>query len=382
MSTNFTGITFAQQKVAPSDDAIIRRAILPDGILTGCELSYSGSTLTMASGQLLICGRQIRHPSAQNWAVVDATTGYARLLLTIDLTRTSSKEVFDQVVDTIEYASAVDGFPDLEQADINGSGTRYQVVACVASLGTGGISGIVSQLGKSVVDGAGGVNFKVVGGVTLPSDPIENTIWVNTEAKITDWMFSSEQPQEASEGLVWIKTDLSSAVAFNALKKNGIQVYPVRAKQYVSSAWVDKTAKSYQSGAWVDWWDGSLSDSDFNNGLGPFSTRYIEGQSSTFGLTATNKMINLTGYSTITFDADSTADINKLFVTTVQSGSVTVASGGDPEKNAVATWSERKAGGTKTLDISGISGKYYLVFFVGSNYGTSGTATFSNVVIS
>lgn len=39
MSSNFTGITFPKQRVAPSDDAIIRRAILPDGILTGCDIS-------------------------------------------------------------------------------------------------------------------------------------------------------------------------------------------------------------------------------------------------------------------------------------------------------------------------------------------------------
>ena len=45
--SNFTGVTFAKQKVSPSDDAVIRRAVLTDGILFGCELSYSGSTLTM-----------------------------------------------------------------------------------------------------------------------------------------------------------------------------------------------------------------------------------------------------------------------------------------------------------------------------------------------
>ena len=147
--SNFTGVTFAQQKVLPSDDAIIRRAILPDSILYGCDLSYSGSTLTMASGQLLICGRQIRHPSSQNWAVVDATSGYARLLLTVDLTRSSTKESFDQVIDTVEYASALDGFAELEQANINVSGSRYQVVVCVVSLGAGGITGIVSRLGNA-----------------------------------------------------------------------------------------------------------------------------------------------------------------------------------------------------------------------------------------
>ena len=39
MISNFTGVTFAEQRVTPADDAQIRRAILPDGILSGCELS-------------------------------------------------------------------------------------------------------------------------------------------------------------------------------------------------------------------------------------------------------------------------------------------------------------------------------------------------------
>lgn len=253
MSENFTGITFAKQKVAPSDDAIIRRAILPDGILTGCAISYSGSTLTMAAGQLLICGRQIRHPAAQNWAVVDATSGFARLLLTIDLTRTSTKEVFDQVVDTIEYAAAEDGFPDLEQTDINAAGTRYQVAACVVSLGTGGITGIVSQLPLSRAEGGGGLNFKVVDGLTQPSDPDENTIWVNTDTPITGYYFTAEQPENMADGEVWFSTGTSSAAAFNAARKNTVMVYPISAKQMVDGVLVDVTAKSWQNGEWVDW---------------------------------------------------------------------------------------------------------------------------------
>lgn len=149
MSTNFTGVTFPKQKVTPIDDALIRRRILPDGILQGCELSYSGSTLTMAAGQLMACGRQFRHPVAQNWPVVDATTGFARLLLTVDLTRTSSAGTFDQIVDTIEYASAEDGFPELIQEDINYDGSKYQIAICTLSLGAGGITGVTSQIGVS-----------------------------------------------------------------------------------------------------------------------------------------------------------------------------------------------------------------------------------------
>lgn len=161
MSANFTGVTFPKQKVTPANDAVIRRAIFDDGILTGCELSYSGSTLTMAAGQLMICGRQIIHPSSQNWAVTEATSGYARLVLTIDVTRTSTKDTFDQVVDEIQYATAANGFTDLTTADINAAGTRYQVVVCVVSLGPGGITGITSKLDVTEGGGAGG-SLKVI----------------------------------------------------------------------------------------------------------------------------------------------------------------------------------------------------------------------------
>ncbi len=151
MSEYFVGITFPQQKVTPSDDAAIRRAVLADSILSGCALSYAGSTLTMGAGLLIACGRQFRHTSVQNWAVTGATSGYARLVLTVDTTRASTKESFDQIVDSIEYASSLDGFLQLQQDDINEAGTVYQMAVCVVSLGAGGITGIIHKLGANTV---------------------------------------------------------------------------------------------------------------------------------------------------------------------------------------------------------------------------------------
>ena len=109
----------------------------------------------------MICGRQLIHPSSQNWAVTEATSGYARLVLTIDVTRTSTKDTFDQVVDEIQYATDVNGFADLTTADINATGTRYQVAVCMVSLGPGGITGIASKLDMTEGGGAGG-NLKVI----------------------------------------------------------------------------------------------------------------------------------------------------------------------------------------------------------------------------
>lgn len=109
------------------------------------------------------------------------------------------------------------------------------------------------MLGRTNAGGGGGLNFRVIGGTSAPSSPKENDIWVNTDVKIASYIFSVTEPENPVEGMVWIPTGTSSPVAFNALKKNGIQVYPISAKQYVSGAWVDVTAKSYQNGEWVDW---------------------------------------------------------------------------------------------------------------------------------
>lgn len=111
-------------------------------------------------------------------------------------------------------------------------------------------------MAKGFKHGAGGggasLNFKVVGN-PQPASPEENTIWIDTDIPIAGYYFSATQPEEAVEGMVWITTGTYSPVAFNALKKNGITVYPISAKQYVSGAWVTVSAKSYQNGAWVDW---------------------------------------------------------------------------------------------------------------------------------
>lgn len=109
-------------------------------------------------------------------------------------------------------------------------------------------------MAKGFKAGSGGgapLNFKVVGG-TKPSNPKENTIWVNTDTAITDWVFSATQPAAVS-GRVWIKTGTTSTVEMNVLKKNSIQVCPLNAKQCVGGAWALKDAETYQSGKWNDW---------------------------------------------------------------------------------------------------------------------------------
>lgn len=98
--------------------------------------------------------------------------------------------------------------------------------------------------------GSSVLNFKVVGGTTEPVSPSKNTIWVNTDTAIKEWIFRAEQPEAPSDGMVWFSTSVNSPTQFNALKKNDFTVYPISVKQYVSGAWVNKTAKIYQDSSW------------------------------------------------------------------------------------------------------------------------------------
>lgn len=142
---SLTGITFANQKITPSDDGRLYGAMLADGILTGCGITFAAATLSVAAGSLLIGTRELR-TSGETLSVTGATSGYARVIIDIDLTRAATKTSFEQAQFQIQYAASLDAFAALEQQDINTAGTHYQAAFCVLSLGTAGITGVVSSL--------------------------------------------------------------------------------------------------------------------------------------------------------------------------------------------------------------------------------------------
>lgn len=137
---------------------------------------------------------------------------------------------------------------------------------------------------KSNGGGGGGLTFRVLGN-PVPTSPKPNDIWVDTDEKITSYIFSATEPEGYADGMVWISTGTSSPAEFNALKKNGIQIYPISAKQHVDGAWVDVTAKSYQNGKWVDWWNGELFlyGNEFNGGTGGWVATPLYWKSSSDG---------------------------------------------------------------------------------------------------
>ena len=225
--------------------------------------------------------------------------------------------------------------------------------------------------------GGGGnpLNFKVVGGTTEPSNAKENMIWVNTDTEITSWVFSAEQPSSPSSGMVWVQTGVFSNAAFNGLKKNGIQVNPLSAKQYVGSSFKDKTAKSYQSGVWVEWWNGELyykgqeyesltggwstfnhhsytfNDSQCSKSDGKLTLKLSGTKSSVaFG---TKEAVDLTNYTAIEFTVDTIYTECAFAVSKNRDTSAATNTAAKIVPNA---------SGVHSLDISKITGKYYVWF--------------------
>lgn len=350
---DFTGVTFANQTVTPADDALVRRALLGDGILTGCEFSYSGYTLTMRSGALIVCGRQIRHPSAQNWAVVGAKTGYAQLVLDIDLTKSSTAQLFEQVTTSLEYASAEDGFTALTQENINVAGSHYQAALCVVSLGDAGITGIVEQMEQA--EGSGGGNFKLVGGLTQPARPQEYTIWVESDLVRKKYVIAQSAPEDPETGLVWLVAS-DKAVLSDAKIFDGETWARVNAYFFLASGWL-KFAST---------WDGTLFENgnqyeDLTGGWTSVNGKYLVGtESGDFYRCRMVNKLDVANYNTIKFTIVS----NTFWSSTW--GISNSEAGGEDDFVAKTNVGDGSAGinhsGTYAVDVSSVSGEYYLRF--------------------
>lgn len=227
----------------------------------------------------------------------------------------------------------------------------------------------------------GGLNFRVIGGTSVPSNPKDNDIWVNTKYKITGYIFSVTEPEPliSDKGVpVWIAVGTSSIVEFNAMKKNGLLVYPLFVKQYTGAKWENVNAMIYMGNGWVQFsseWDGRL----YNNGdqctdhsggwFGyPASNNYVvfntdniqfvNGDNTSSAATIyTNNAIDITGFKNLTIKGTVTNfDGNHIKFGITKSND----SGYNPTFEASTTVSNTGSMDA-TLDISNIpAGKYYI----------------------
>jgi hypothetical protein len=238
-------------------------------------------------------------------------------------------------------------------------------------------------MGKAFLYGSGGgagLNFDVKGYQTeaelLAAAPKANTIGVVTAEPITGWIFDTNEPADLVNGMLWFPTGKTSIVEFNALKKNGVQVYPLSAKQYISGVLVDVDAATYRGGEWVDWVEIYLVNSDAfraETAYGGSTGTYSFSEDGYYGM-LTNKLdcsvvskekINLTDIKYITAPYSLNLISGNLanyadgrFSLCIASGNSALGEDGTPP--IVSADASKSSSGELKLDTSSLKGEYYI----------------------
>jgi hypothetical protein len=231
---------------------------------------------------------------------------------------------------------------------------------------TGETNAIVADEFPSYINGIpNGADLNVISSTTQPTSSKENTVWVNTEIAINSYTFSSIEPENPAEGMIWIMTSTVSATPIDISDKNTIIIYPILCQQYISGAWVTKTAKTYQDGQWKDWckylYNYGVTDLEITFSTDTFSAGSLE--TDYIHMEATNKYngsvymnctpaINLTPYTIAKIEIENTGSY----------ATMTIGFGATVGALDEANWSYQGelAKQTVTIDISSLSDDHYL----------------------
>ena len=239
----------------------------------------------------------------------------------------------------------------------------------------------------NMTGGGAPLNFKVVPN-PQPDTAKENTIWVDTD-RINNYYFSATQPEGMVDYDVWFPVGTSSTVEFNALKKGGIQVYPLSAQQMVSGVLKDVTAKSYQGGVWKEWIE--VIDFDLTNWTkkNPYPSRsYTQGtydlSSKTLkgSITKDYQHVVLVKNEKMNFQSANTLNmIYSLSKNMSSNGAIFVklsSSFSDPADNTCVVnqrITEQATNKEISIDVSSVNSSYYLWIGLVA-WGNAGTVNF------
>lgn len=238
--------------------------------------------------------------------------------------------------------------------------------------------------------GGAGLNFTVKAYASLdvrPASANENTIAVITDTAVPEWAISATEPSEPISGMLWIFSDTSGSVHFNALKKNSIVIFPGSVMQFVNGSWKYVDAYIFQNGQWVQFalaWDGYYfrdgeqymeitggwsSDGWSSTGTATVGSILEVSSSGAFkpAYIGTASPVDLTKVDTLYFDSTTGKNGKSysayLYVSTTKDR-------GNIVKQAVIT-----DPGVGSIDVSDLSGYHYLTLYTlggasGSGYGS------------
>ena len=146
------------------------KSALSDGIVSGCEITYSGMVVSIDDGLINVSGGIFQISGSEDITIAN-TSSFARIKAKIDLSESSTTSTFNQVSFAVDYSNTANGFAELIQEDINtgSSDAIYEAEICVVSISNNAISGIVR-----IANAAAKVQY----GDTLPNDAPDGTIFL------------------------------------------------------------------------------------------------------------------------------------------------------------------------------------------------------------
>lgn len=136
------GFRFTNQLANAEVDARIHQEFLNknDGIFYGMDLSKTNNVITISEGLCEIAGRPVAVIDTETVAVGTESL-YCLLILEIDLSKESTKDIFNQV--SFKLLTSSTSYPTVTQQDINkynGTNNVYQLEFARFRSGTSGIT--------------------------------------------------------------------------------------------------------------------------------------------------------------------------------------------------------------------------------------------------
>lgn len=144
--SNLTGITFDNQNVSAAQDGRLRARFIHDGIVSGFEITALGDVVAVSGGILVVAGRMVEVEETATLQT-NLQSGVARLIVDVDMTKTSTDEFFEQAALVMQYADSAAELPELLQEDVNAGGGRYQMVLANMRVA----AGVISNLEQAVI---------------------------------------------------------------------------------------------------------------------------------------------------------------------------------------------------------------------------------------
>lgn len=154
-----------------------------DGVTLGCDLSYSGNTITIGAGYFLIRGRMgvLTGNTTVNAGTTDSATLYCVLVAEINLSATNTLSELNQL--TFKVLSSTSDYPVPTQEDLDDDGTIYQIPFAKFNLTTYGITNFARVI--PTFNATTTVQLTVSGWVLKSSGEYEQTVSCDNVTAVT-----------------------------------------------------------------------------------------------------------------------------------------------------------------------------------------------------